>query len=441
MLWIDLSDLEDWTGEPTGIQRVEIEYTRRLLRDHGPTVRCCAFRPSSGVFHQLDGQHALFGPRSPAPTRATPTSTSTKSALRRLADSSGASTAIVKLRRGARRVLGGTSDAPSPKPHRHSSPHVRSAPLGPFADGDHLIILGANWLVAGHADAVVNAQRKYGLNVTHVLHDLIPSRHPQWAATGAATIVTPYLANILSVCTAVITVSEATRADLNHLVDLGTFTLRADCAITTVHHGCDTTTYGRGQHVSHARRPRDVSDEGPFILSVGTIEIRKNHIVLYQAYREAAARGIELPKLYIVGRSGWLAEATEHLIANDPAVRERITILPDVDDAGLNWLYDHCLFTLYPSVAEGWGLPVAESLSHDKVCLTTDHASIPEVGRSCADYLSAYDACAWLDAIVAYLDDEIRATREASIRSEYRRRTWDDAAVEVATLVGLPPTL
>jgi glycosyltransferase involved in cell wall biosynthesis len=110
----------------------------------------------------------------------------------------------------------------------------------------------------------------------------------------------------------------------------------------------------------------------PFILCVGTIEVRKNHILLYIMYREAATRGITLPDLVIVGGKGWYTGDVLYQFKHDPLLKSKVHIMHGLSDRQVAWLYENCQFTVYPSVYEGWGLPIAESLAHGKACISSN---------------------------------------------------------------------
>ena len=424
-IWLDLSDLVDWQGEPTGIQRVVIEYTRRLASRPELLARGCAFRPSTGTYETVDIQQAIAISAVNAP--ADPT----------LQGSSGdrpskARALIGQLIHRAPRV----AKAARSVRNRVLSDRVASTtPPSPatciFAPDDHVVILGANWLIPGYADHLAALQQQLSLRITHLFNDVIPTAHPQWAAAGASPVVTPYLSTMLMLSTTIIVASQSTRHDIDDLVERGVVGRNQTGRVRTLAHGCDVL---HGDATTAP--PPSIDVARPFIVSVGTIEVRKNHVVLYQAYREAARRGIELPQLYIVGRSGWLAEATEHLISNDPVTNERIRIVRNVTDAEITWLYEHCLFTVYPSAFEGWGLPVAESLGCGKICLTTDHASLPEVGGEAADYLSPYDTNAWVEALDHYANNPgARTEQENNIRATFTSRTWDDATNDLVAIL------
>jgi glycosyltransferase involved in cell wall biosynthesis len=180
-------------------------------------------------------------------------------------------------------------------------------------------------------------------------------------------------------------------------------------------------------------KPRNLSiDREDFILCVGTIEARKNHYLLYQTYRLAHMQGIDLPKLVIVGREGWLAEPAIYALKNDPAIKDKIVFAGPISDNELSWLYANCLFTVFPSLYEGWGLPVAESLAFGKVCAASATSSIPEIGGSLNRYFSPYDPAACLKILEGLLDKNERQEAEATIADKYKLTYWHDTAEQLS---------
>jgi len=172
-----------------------------------------------------------------------------------------------------------------------------------------------------------------------------------------------------------------------------------------------------------------ISDiDEPYILSVGTFEVRKNYLLLYMVYKLAEQRNINLPKLIIVGKFGWLVDNLNYLITHDYKLENKIIFKHNVSDEELNQLYENCLFTVYPSIYEGWGLPIAESLAYGKMCLTSNTSSMPEIAGSLIEYFNPYDASRLLELIVQYNNKSLLKKKELEIKNKYTITTWDQTA-------------
>lgn len=179
----------------------------------------------------------------------------------------------------------------------------------------------------------------------------------------------------------------------------------------------------------------DVRIDDEFLLCVGTIENRKNHMLLYQTYKLAAERGVDLPQLVIAGGKGWLSDDVQYLISHDPGVAKKIVLLYSPSDSVLSWLYRNCLFTVYPSLYEGWGLPVAESLAYDKVCVSSGISSMPEIAGDLLTYFSPNSTDECLAAINNILNVSIRQKAEKRIKKEYHTTSWQKTYQQVVTAI------
>lgn len=171
-------------------------------------------------------------------------------------------------------------------------------------------------------------------------------------------------------------------------------------------------------------RPAALDGAGPesFVLTVGTIEIRKNHHLLLDVW-EMMLRDLPLadvPTLVVAGRTGWLFQETVARLHRTPAFAGTVIHLDGPTDAELAWCYENAAFTCYPSLYEGWGLPVSESLAFGRPCLSSNTASLPEAGAGLTTLLDPYDRTAWRDAVLGlWRDPAGRAAATERIRRAY----------------------
>ncbi|SUB16009.1 glycosyltransferase, MSMEG_0565 family [Pantoea agglomerans] len=116
----------------------------------------------------------------------------------------------------------------------------------------------------------------------------------------------------------------------------------------------------------------------------------------------------------------------------DPRIKGKIIQLNNISDPELTLLYKNAWFTLYPSLYEGWGLPVAESLAFGKYCLASSAASVPEVAGDLLDYIDPWDVLGWAEKIRYFIDnpDAIKQ-REKRIEAEYKSTKWSETAASV----------
>jgi glycosyltransferase involved in cell wall biosynthesis len=171
---------------------------------------------------------------------------------------------------------------------------------------------------------------------------------------------------------------------------------------------------------------------GEFVLTVGDVVSRKNHVLLINVWRHLlAVRPAALKPLIIAGRvaaeCAWLAEE----IAADPGLTKYVLLLTNVNDQQLNWLYANCLFTVFPSLSEGYGLPVAESLAAGKVCVASSLTSIPEASQGFGIHLDPTDLQSWIVIVGRLLADPVELARQTRQVAAFCRVTWSDTAADV----------
>jgi len=180
--------------------------------------------------------------------------------------------------------------------------------------------------------------------------------------------------------------------------------------------------------------PRTVPHR-PFFLCVSNLDIRKNHRLLYDAWSILAdRRQAACPDLICVGLPNPHVADLVRELGRDPDVRDHIHLLHGVDDAELAWYYRFCVATIYASRYEGWGLPVAESLGHGRLCLASNATSIPEISPDLPAFFDPFDLPALVALIERALDEpDWVQGREAEIRARFRPTSWRETAGQVLT--------
>ncbi len=168
---------------------------------------------------------------------------------------------------------------------------------------------------------------------------------------------------------------------------------------------------------------------GRFVLSVGTVEVRKNHAFIVRVWARLLAEGLRPPPLVLAGHHGWKTVELETALAETGGVEGLVRIVPGLSDDEIETLYRACLFTVYPSLLEGWGLPIGESLAAGRLCVASDRGAMPEVGGDFALYIDPEDVAAALPVFRRLLTDQPWLdSLERRLRQEFRPRSWPDVA-------------
>lgn len=307
-------------------------------------------------------------------------------------------------------------------------PAERPGPV-PFADGDVLLSVGGTFTIVGHPQAV-DAARAAGVRIVRLLYDLIPATKPQWVP--ASRIWTAWTRHVLG------------RSDL--VLAISRFTA-AEAAGFCAGHGLPVPPLevirladvlaAAATPAATPPLPRFVPSR-PFFLCVSTLDVRKNHRSLYEAWRVLAARRPgRCPDLVCVGAAHVQVSELLHEIRHDRDVNRHIHVLHDVHDAELGWYYRHCTATIYPSKHEGWGLPVAESLGLGRLCIAARTTSLPEISPDLPAWFEPHDVARLVALVERSIDEPAwRQEREQAIRRSFRPTSWPETAAQVLAAVG-----
>ncbi|MFE0758477.1 glycosyltransferase family 4 protein [Inquilinus sp. NPDC058860] len=234
--------------------------------------------------------------------------------------------------------------------------------------------------------AFLTARKAAGNAVFQLIHDVIPVKLPELAKPGHEVEFRRFLDRVPDYVSGFLCVSDQTEADLREALPAAGTSIPTRVTPLAHEFAGDAAD---GAAVGAAMR---AIAETPFVLCVGTIEVRKNACALVQAWdRLRSELGPRLPRLVLAGQRGWRTEDLFDLLARTGNLGGTVAVAETPTDAELAFLYRHCLFTVFPSLYEGWGLPIGESLWFGKHCIASKTSSMPQVGGDLADYIDPQD--------------------------------------------------
>jgi glycosyltransferase involved in cell wall biosynthesis len=164
----------------------------------------------------------------------------------------------------------------------------------------------------------------------------------------------------------------------------------------------------------------------PYFVMLGTIEPRKNHWLLLQIWRRLVERlGEAAPKLVVIGQRGWECENVVDLLERCTALRGFVIEIPRCSDTDLATYLHHAQALLFPSFAEGYGLPLAEALALGTPAIVSNLPAFREVAGHIPDYLDPLDGKSWAAIIEAYAQAGSLA-RAAQLQrlADFKPPTW-----------------
>ena len=232
-----------------------------------------------------------------------------------------------------------------------------------FQPGDALLTTGATWAFASYYDKI-DALKAQGVQFYQLFYDMIPAMFPYLyeAGLGFGNYYWDQVARGVALCDRGFAISECSKRDL---VDWCGGDAALAERIGVIRLGEDFTPLSDPDVP-----PLRFSEFDDFLLCVGTLELRKNQVLLLNAYRLLLEAGVgPLPKLLMCGRNGYANGNLHEQVLNDRLLNDLVVIIEDATDAEIEDLFRRCRFSLFPAFYEGWGLPVAESLRLGRPCI------------------------------------------------------------------------
>jgi glycosyltransferase involved in cell wall biosynthesis len=440
-------DMTDLIGQlapghrPAGIHRVVLEFANAaalVARERGLPLVCGCFDEASGKYLQFApsfcdtapgsrpfdwiAENTLFQRGHPRPINLNKlTGKYADRPLKRRLHLAYAGLRLIRRRMALRLVA-------SFKPPIH-------AEALQFRPGDRLLMLGSGWdalPVYDHIEPLAKA----GLVTPLILvHDLIPLVELRSSGILSSGVFRAWLGRAARLAAGLLTYSASTRNDLiDYLSRTGQRT--PPVSVATLPH----------EFTPPAETPLSKPVQGilpaNYALFVGPVSGRKNASRLLEAWAKVIGRlgPDRTPLLVITDRRGAAQVHDTHI----RPIASHVRLLDRPSDYELSRLYSAAAFTVFPSLYEGWGLPVGESLWHGIPCITSNASSLPEVGGPLCDYVDPTSVDSIASAVERFAADRgYRDRRAKAIRRE-DLRLWRDFAndvIEAALSHSDPPSV
>jgi len=274
---------------------------------------------------------------------------------------------------------------------------------------------GFTYLNTGHSnisDPLGRALKAAGLGIVMFLHDLIPLEYPEFQRAGSVPAFDKKVEVISQYSNLVITNSGISKGQIKAELE------RRGGSATVTSAPLGVEVPGRSEAINPYNRP--------YFVTLGTIEPRKNHSLLLDIWQqlEAEMPPDDIPHLHIIGQRGWVNEdviTRLNQLRSNPRIHEH----PDLPDSGLWPLLAHAHGLLFPSFAEGFGLPSLEAAALGVPLICGDLAIHRELLGDYPVYADLQDRYLWKETIIEHAETELDSLRRRYARHMPQIPSWD----------------
>lgn len=256
--------------------------------------------------------------------------------------------------------------------------------------------------------------RQADVRPVYLIHDLIPITHPEFCRAGEREKHIKRMRAALATAAGIIGNSQATLDALRGFGASEKLPQPPELAALL-----GSTPLPRPQSAAEPQRPT-------FVV-LGTIEARKNHLLLLHIWSRLVARfGDAAPRLMIIGQRGWEAEQVYDILDRGETLREHVVELSGASDADVAFHLSCARALLFPTLAEGYGLPLVEALDLGVPVIASDLPVFREIGQDIPTHLNPIDGMGWEEAILDYAsaDSAARAAQLDRI-SMFQAPRWE----------------
>lgn len=304
---------------------------------------------------------------------------------------------------------------------------INEIDISDICSGDVFFDIDAVWNPSNHTSAQVYSQLK-GNNVKIVtyVYDLIPLKYPMYAHSTTLFNFMKYAVSVFTYADKVIVSTQAV------LDDIAGFCKKLNIpkiAGSVSWLGSDFSAKNVDEkNVSEIAKT--IVNKGKYILMVGTIEPRKNHKLVLDAY-EKKLKNLGINVVF-AGKIGWNVDELIERIKNHPDNEKNIFHLQGQNDATINFLYENAYLVAFPTYDEGFGLPMVEAFQRKSVIIASDVPVIREVGKDYCDYFNPDSVDEFCALVENYIKEPYLYAQRKKKLDLYVPITWDDVALRIS---------
>lgn len=307
---------------------------------------------------------------------------------------------------------------------KHERQRIPELEIPHMPAGSIFFDMEGSWYAPVPRSQLLPELRKNGVQIAVFIHDVLPIIHPEWFVENQVTIFKSWFKAHIENSSLIITNTEYTANDLRKVA--ADFGVTEDLNIAVAPLGATIPNEG----TTPVELPPGIDQ---YLLVVGTLEPRKNQRLVIDAFEELHEKYPNLG-LVLVGKEGWMVSPLVKRIRQHPLLDDRLLWLGGLTDSEVGWLYRNAALSVVPSLYEGFGLPIVESLSYGCPTISSLGGALVEAGGPSVEYFDAEssDARQQLMSLIErfFEDDTFRQTLQQRA-TDYVRPQWDETVSAV----------
>ncbi|MBQ8983572.1 MAG: glycosyltransferase family 4 protein [Lachnospiraceae bacterium] len=295
----------------------------------------------------------------------------------------------------------------------------RKIDLNQMQPGDVFFDIDSVWNLPLRRSVLLPELKANGVKIAVYVYDIIPITHPQYCHGQTVYKFMNYIGAYLQYADLIIASAQSTLDAIDELLDQ-----------LELPHIPGVVSWLGSDFSSKTFQAEDVAEEaqtaveaGRYVLMIGTIEPRKNHTLVLDAFdNRLFDQGVNL---ILAGKIGWNVDTLQKRIESHPMLHKQLFFLEGMNDATIDYLYKHAFCVAFPTFNEGFGLPIIEAFQRGTPVLASDIPILREVGGENCAY---FDLASW-ENFANGLEQWIQNPEQYEIYknrvNQYQPVTWD----------------
>ncbi len=298
--------------------------------------------------------------------------------------------------------------------------------------GDILLMIDSSWEQYAEFSTIFERVRLFGGRIVTVVYDLIPLRRPETCHPGLVAVFGNWFKQAVSQSDMLLCISRSVAEDVKTYLDENRIPLPRPLEVTHWPLGADLGVNTEETPIRQQVIALAEDRQSPLFLMVGTVEPRKGHDFVLDAFDALWQSGEDF-RLCIAGGVGWMVDDTVRRIRTHPYLNERLFFVEKFTDAEINRCYSAATALIAASVAEGFGLPIVEAALHHVPTLASDIPVFREVGGDGAIYFSLHEKDDLANKVRAISRMPLSSRRQHAAR--VKTHTWRESAEHLLDVV------